>query len=326
MLARMLEQQVAVTAVMFEGSKSLKDLSLYAKQVSVMEEVVALLSPLKEITAMMSSQSSVTVSIIAPTLNKIERFFQTNESDSKFVKDSKSAILNDLGKRYKGESQSLINMAALLDPRFRALPFLTSDQRDQIHTDMLSTLELSIIAEGNPSVKQEIEIRTPQVPSQSETLQVKHEPNGQVKQEDGTVVPPAKRLKTEELASTSFFDDIIITQVDNSRVLTPVEIARKELDRYLAEPLFPPNMSDTEKRASMAQFNPLSWWKAHGYCVPNLALLAKRILCVPATSTPSERVFTVAGNLITKQRAMLSPENADRMIFLNMNYKQYKQY
>ena len=93
MLARMLEQQVAVTAVMFEGSKSLKDLSLDAKQVSVMEEVVALLSPLKEITAMMSSQSSVTVSIIAPTLNKIERFFQTNESDSKFVKDSKLEIL-----------------------------------------------------------------------------------------------------------------------------------------------------------------------------------------------------------------------------------------
>ena len=88
MLARMLEQQVAVTAVMFEGSKSLKDLSLDARQVSVMEELVTLLSPLKEITAMMSSPSSVTVSIIAPTLNKIERFFQTNESDSKFVKDS----------------------------------------------------------------------------------------------------------------------------------------------------------------------------------------------------------------------------------------------
>ena len=169
MLVQMLEQQVAVTAVMFEGSKSLKHLSLDAKQVSVTEEVVALLSSLKEITAMMSSQSSdcVTVSIIAPTLNKIERFFQTYESDYKF------AILNDLGKRYKGESQSLINMAALLDPRFRTLPFLNSDQRDQIHTDMLSTLELSIIAEGNPGIKQEIEIQTPQVPSQSETVQVK---------------------------------------------------------------------------------------------------------------------------------------------------------
>ena len=217
-------------------------------------------------------------------------------------------------------------MAAFLDPRFRALQFLNSDQRDQIHTDMLSTLELSIIAEGNPSVKQEIDIQTPQVQSQSETVKVKHEPNGEVKQEQGTVAPPAKRVKTEELTSTSFFDDIIITQVESGRVLTPIEIARKELDRYLAEPFFPPNMSDTEKKASMAQFNPLIWWKAHGYCVPTLALLAKRIICVPATSTPSERVFSVAGNLITKQRSMLSPENADRMIFLNMNYKQYKQY
>ena len=89
-------------------------------------------------------------------------------------------------------------MVALLDKRFRALPFLNSDQRDQIHTDMLSTLEVSIIAEGNPSIKQEIKIQTPQVKSQSETVQVKHEPNGEVKQKVGTVAPPAKRVKTEE--------------------------------------------------------------------------------------------------------------------------------
>ena len=39
----MLKQQASVTAVIFEGSKSVKDLSLNAKQVSVMEEMVALL-------------------------------------------------------------------------------------------------------------------------------------------------------------------------------------------------------------------------------------------------------------------------------------------
>ena len=210
-------------------------------------------------------------------------------------------------------------MAALLDPRFRVLSFLNSDVREEIHLDILNSIEFSIIVEGNPDVKQEIETPIEVIPKvTTHQNQTKQEPND-------SVHPSPKRMKTEVLATSSFFDDIIITQVEDSRILTPIEISRKELDRYLAEPLFPQNMSDTDRKASMAHFNPLTWWKSHGYCMPNLALLAKSILCVPATSTPSERVFSVAGNLITKQRAMLSPENADRMIFLNMNYKQYKQ-
>jgi len=48
-----------------------------------------------------------------------------------------------------------------------------------------------------------------------------------------------------------------------------------------------------------------------------LSQLALRILCIPATSAPSERVFSVAGLTIAKDRARLAPQTANELIFLH---------
>ena len=61
----------------------------------------------------------------------------------------------------------------------------------------------------------------------------------------------------------------------------------------------------------------LVWWKINGKRFPILARLAKRYLCVPATSVPAERIFSTAGLVISNQRSSLTPENADMLIFLN---------
>ena len=47
--------------------------------------------------------------------------------------------------------------------------------------------------------------------------------------------------------------------------------------------------------------------------------VAKYYLCIHATSVPSERVFSTAGDIATAQRAALSGENVDILIFLKKN-------
>lgn len=65
--------------------------------------------------------------------------------------------------------------------------------------------------------------------------------------------------------------------------------------------------------------NPLTWWKEHQVNFPRLSRLACRYLCVPATSTPSERLFSAAGNIVTCQRSCLKPERVDMLLFLSKN-------
>ena len=57
------------------------------------------------------------------------------------------------------------------------------------------------------------------------------------------------------------------------------------------------------------------WWKAHHKTYPLLAKLAKVYLGIPATSVPSERVFSAAEDIVTAQRSALNAENVDKLIF-----------
>ena len=48
--------------------------------------------------------------------------------------------------------------------------------------------------------------------------------------------------------------------------------------------------------------------------------MARKYLAVPATSTPSERAFSIAGCVINKKRACLLPENVNMLIFCMKTY------
>lgn len=65
--------------------------------------------------------------------------------------------------------------------------------------------------------------------------------------------------------------------------------------------------------------DPLEWWKKNEYRFPRVAYLAKCILAVPATSVPSERIFSSAGLVLSKLRNRLTSDIVDSIIFLNKN-------
>ena len=64
--------------------------------------------------------------------------------------------------------------------------------------------------------------------------------------------------------------------------------------------------------------NQLDWYRQHKDKFPYIAQLARRIVCIPATSapSPSERLFSQAGLTIAKDRANLLPEMAESLVFL----------
>jgi len=104
-------------------------------------------------------------------------------------------------------------------------------------------------------------------------------------------------------------------------------IIQTEFQRYLKlpnEPMFREVEEDAVK--TTAHVCPLKWWKEHENIFPNISALARRILCIPATSAPVERVFSTAGNTITKKRSRLACEKAGDIIFLHDSWKKAEAY
>ena len=65
--------------------------------------------------------------------------------------------------------------------------------------------------------------------------------------------------------------------------------------------------------------DPAAWWWSQQKTYPLLSDLAFSYLCVKASSTPSERKFSTAGDAICPERSRILPEKADMIIFLNKN-------
>ena len=49
---------------------------------------------------------------------------------------------------------------------------------------------------------------------------------------------------------------------------------------------------------------------------PTLAKLTEKYLCIPASSSPSERVFSTAGCVVSKNRNCLKPDMVNKLVFL----------
>ena len=105
---------------------------------------------------------------------------------------------------------------------------------------------------------------------------------------------------------TKFFEGIIILPDDKALLLSPHEIVANELRKYEAE--------DPEPLDSL---EPLKWWKAREQQLTHLSRLAKQVLCITASSVPSERLFSSAGNLV-HERSCLFSEIVDHHPFFGM--------
>lgn len=66
----------------------------------------------------------------------------------------------------------------------------------------------------------------------------------------------------------------------------------------------------------------LSFWEKQDRSFPKLQHLARRILCIPATSAASERSFSAAGRIIEARRNRLNPGTVDAILFLHSAKKQ----
>jgi hypothetical protein len=137
-------------------------------------------------------------------------------------------------------------------------------------------------------------------------------------------------LLTETIKKAEEFERVSQPIQTNEEASEPANKKRKTVFQFIKEQqLEKPDNSlsnvcsveiDSYFREAVTEtIDSIKWWQQNKFKYPNLYRLVKRYVCIPATSCPSERIFSKAGEIICKKRSRLSPKHVNQLVFLNHN-------
>ena len=297
MVSHLLEQWWAVTATLSDPEVTQRGkqyLDLKGDQWTLLGELEQVLKPFEQATVFLSGVAYVTVSALPPLVKGLQKSTQKTSFESTPINSFQTAAAKEMASRWKGEAtfredgQNVCVIAAALDPRFRKLKFLSSDDIQKIQVK-LQTLALQAKVREKEQLQQASVGQDDSAPAQPEAS----------KKRPGSVLDTLLGSDSEEHSN----EEDTVQEGDRE----DSEILRNELLVYFGE-----HCVSRDK-------NPLHWWKENAARFPTLAMLAKSYLAVPATSTPSERLFSAAGNIVSKKRASLTSKHVDMLTFLHSN-------
>lgn len=128
MAERVLSQQQPLCAALLELRKG--DLMPADGEFITLESFVKVMHPVVQITEAIGAEKWVTISAVRPLLYKLlSGIFLIGEQDTNLEKSMKLAMHSNLATRYTSDLLMMLNIAAFLDPRFRALSFLSEEEK-----------------------------------------------------------------------------------------------------------------------------------------------------------------------------------------------------
>nr|XP_055027769.1 zinc finger BED domain-containing protein 4-like [Misgurnus anguillicaudatus] len=291
MLDRLYEQRIPVQAVLADEAVTnvqyRKTLAIKSSCWDLIEQLLPILSPLAKATTIMCGELHVGLSFLYPVIiNLTENTLRPSAGDLTGTQAFKETVRKQLVTRFKLDSEtvakSLPISACMLDPRFKRLLFLPEKAREDAKAHLTDLLHDSEITHSETSGEQDFA----DCSGTTNALPSEHK-------------KPRLEADLEELFGFHY-------KSRNPTTKQPTT-SEDEIQDFFQMPDIP------------TLGNPLEWWACNGHQFPRLSKLAKSCLAVPATSTPSERIFSLAGNTVTRQRSSLHPSHVDALVFLNAN-------
>ncbi len=255
-------------------------LSLTWQDMDVLKAVHEALKPVGDFTDILSGENYVTSSCILPILQLCrDNVLAVSENDLQLTKSIKTGILTKL--EAGGPKYESDSVRKIM----RKCTFLDPRYRGGYETDD------NTLAETKAELQAEI---------------VSLEAAGAVaiRVEEGEAQPEPSRKKMTLGSMLQKKADAMAGPVG---IVTVEDRVGAEITAYCLEPV------------TQGDEDPLLWWKNAAGRFPQMSRVARKYLCVCATSTPSERVFSTAGKVVGPQRALLKPDKVNMLVFLAKN-------
>ena len=286
MIQRLVEQREPLSAVL--ASMNSVD-NLHSHEWKVAESYVQVLKPFEEVTSMMSATRYSTLSMVIPLLNVLcEKMQLTHMND--FAKE----ILKNIKNRWPDyETNELFSVATYLDPRFGQYAFTNETAKEVAKAKILTCM----FGDGETSGTDNTESNAEEVSETAVTAPTDES------DDIGDVWTTFRKILVKNKSRSS--------ESGKSYSLSIREQMQYELDLYSRISLVEPFSC------------PFQWWASNYQNFPNVSKVAKMYLAIPATSVPSERIFSKAGLVIDQRRSNLLPKHAERLICLSHNLREH---
>ena len=240
--------------------------------------VIDVLEPFDRATKHLSADRMPTLHLVVATKYQLQKSLSFVANDNEIIIQLKQHLTCKLNDSF--HIVLLHYCACILDPRQKNnLNLMAPADRDStLHSlKQMVTAEITLANNNNTTVSAQQEVQPPSA-------------------------------KVPKVADAGFFDDLFIQRQPSLSLAGD----RDEVNEYLNE-----NENETELAASDLKFDLKQYWKRKSTKWPRLCLVARNIFSVPASSTSSEKVFSLAGRTLEDRRCQLLPETVDGLLFLH---------
>lgn len=303
--------------------------NLLPEQWDLLKDVVKILGPFRYAQQLFEGEKYVTISLVPTVIFNIRKGLQFAaaqvDTNSKYVQSLLDILLKSFNKEwgsgaldtcYDEHKTTQVGMrhkgfrvehmvGAFLDPRYKDLKQFGVQDKLKIRNEVHNRVKkIALMEVHEPEVVDEVVDAGEERPRQRRRV-------GERKMDHmrkvGIILYESESDddENENEEKMDMNDDIVN---DHAAQLDTAITA--EIDAYTNEKKLQ-RIDDDDKLT-----NPLAWWKERMIKYPLLIKLVIRTLCIPATSAPSERLFSHAGLTIARDRASMLPENAEELIFL----------
>ena len=248
----------------------------------MLQRLVKLLTPLEEATNHLSGQEFPTLHLVAPTKEQLKRQLRVVATDDGTTRRLKERLSSTVDAKFAVTPHHLV--AALLWPPHRQLDQFTLTTSEEERCQATSQLIELATELGECSTSSSAQQRTP---------------------------PTSTEAGSSSSGSLAFFS---FSSEDETASATKPQSAAAEVADYIKDP---------GPVGGYITKDILGYWSAAATRArfPVLCRVARRLLAVPAASTPSERAFSVSGRILEERRSSLHPDSVDSLVFLNSRGK-----
>jgi len=284
LFSRLLDVKPHVQRLCLNNPAELADKALSMEQWQQVEELVAVLSPVKQLCDLLEASSSPSLSLLIPLVQNVLQILYDVQCSLKTLSCRAvcEAVRSTIQQRTQSSLQDrTVQVAMALDPRVRTKVLPNYDRAVSQHT-------LKATFQTFQTVFAELRGR-------SAVLQPVAAERKEEAQETVTDPPPAKRHRS------------VMDLQDDCVTIAPVS----ELESFAKE------------GGIRLEECPLRWWASRAATYPVLSQMARVYLAVPASSAPSERVFSTGTLVLSDRRRRLEETRVARLMFMKHNMRLY---